>query len=32
MPNYKVAKVKGEGSIEEIFHSLHKQIEARQPA
>ncbi|AEW02298.1 adenylate kinase [Niastella koreensis] len=28
----KVAKVKGEGSIEEIFHSLREQIEARQPA
>jgi adenylate kinase len=28
----KVAKVKGEGSIEEIFQSLCDQIEARQPA
>jgi len=28
----KVAKVKGEGSIEEIFQSLLEQIEARQPA
>jgi len=28
----KVAKVKGEGSIEEIFQSLREQIEARQPA
>jgi adenylate kinase len=28
----KVAKVKGEGMIEEIFQSLRKQIEARQPA
>lgn len=28
----KVAKVKGEGSIEEIFQLLRKQIEARQPA
>jgi adenylate kinase len=28
----KVAKVKGEGTIDEIFHSLREQIEARQPA
>ncbi len=28
----KVAKVKGEGSIEEIFQSLCEQIEAKQPA
>ena len=28
----KVAKIKGEGSIEEIFQSLREQIEARQPA
>lgn len=28
----KVAKVKGEGSIDEIFESLREQIEARQPA
>jgi adenylate kinase len=28
----KVAKVKGEGSIDEIFQSLREQIEAKQPA